>query len=82
MTKCADNAVLDVVSPQIRRLWTYMIPETSRNVSSTTEKLISRGIPIIEIHMHIYDLQRSWKEMLDYILTKTLFWCYLPLVHS
>ena len=56
MTKCADNAVLDVESPQIRRLWTYMIPETLRNVSFATEKLTSRGMPIMEIHIHIYNL--------------------------
>ena len=56
MTKCADKAVLDVVSPQIRRLWTYIMPETSRNVSFATVKLTSLGIPIMYIIMHISDM--------------------------
>ena len=47
MTKCADRAVLSVVSPQMRRLCTVRMPGTLRNVSLATEKFTSCGMPKI-----------------------------------
>jgi hypothetical protein len=49
MTRCAARAVLSVVRPQILRLWTATMPSTDANVSWTTLKLTSLGMPEIEI---------------------------------
>ena len=83
MTKCADNAVLSVVSPQIRRLCTVRIPGTLRNVSLATEKFTSCGMP--KIRMNKYTKQLN--KILYYHLEKSNllrydYFTYLPLVHS
>ena len=49
MARWAERAVLSVVSPQMRRLWTATMPSTERKASCTTEKLMLRGIPGIKM---------------------------------
>ena len=45
MARWAERAVLSVVSPQMRRLWTATMPSTERKASCTTVKFTLRGIP-------------------------------------
>ena len=54
MAKCTANAVLSVVKPQMRKLWTATMPSTSKNVSWTTVKLTSRGMPATIESVHYY----------------------------
>ena len=61
ITKCADKAVLFVVSPHILRLWIVTIPGTVRNVSFATEKLMSCGIPkhnSYSVKLHLYSIKK------------------------
>ena len=85
MTKCADNAVLSVVSPQMRRLCTVRMPGTLRNVSLATEKFTSCGMPKIKINKYSKQLNKKLqyhKHLEKSNLFRYHYFTYLPLKHS